>query len=232
MLSNEDAKEEKIHSQYTDLGPIAPTNSIIPDSLDDERYGDHVANHLIMLSDKGEADQHHSDGAFPMNDHGHLVSGNEHGHLLDANKHDKSVDDQLETNGSKDAYLCEEVGRASTRRLQECSEYILESLPVCVSPHKKSFSENFTEKSFIDECQVGTINSNRTKTAADSTKGNFQIQIIPFYLLLGSQMPAYNDIIPLSYDSLVTVMTCQYCFHYYQSPPPNPFLFFFLFKRI
>ncbi|KAL6192894.1 hypothetical protein ACLB2K_033980 [Fragaria x ananassa] len=170
MLSNEDAKEEKIHSQYTDLGPIAPTNSIIPDSLDDERYGDHVANHLIMLSDKGEADQHHSDGAFPMNDHGHLVSGNEHGHLLDANKHDKLVDDQLETNGSKDAYLCEEVGRASTRRLQECSGYILESLPVCVSPHKKFFSENFTEKSYIDECQVGTINSNRTKTAADSTK--------------------------------------------------------------
>ncbi|XP_050373317.1 uncharacterized protein LOC126790971 isoform X2 [Argentina anserina] len=170
ILAHEDATLEKIHSQCTDLGPIAPMKSIIPDSLDDDQYGDHVANHLISSCDKGEADQLNSDGAFPVNSHGGFVAANEHGHLLDAKKYDKSVDDQLETKGSKDAHLCEEVGRPSTGRDSKYGECIVESL--CVSAHKKSFTEEIMEKSCIDECRVGTnINSKKMNdTAVDHSK--------------------------------------------------------------
>ncbi|XP_024192657.1 uncharacterized protein LOC112196523 isoform X3 [Rosa chinensis] len=181
MPSNKDAKGKKMHTQSTDIGPIAPTKSIIPDSLDDDQNGDHVSNHLISLSDKAEPDQHNSDGAFPMNSHGHLVSSNEHshhlaanehGHLLAANEYNKLIDDQQETRGSKDACPSKEVGMASTGRLQECGQYILESLPVRATPYRKVFSEEITEKFHIDECPVGiTLSSkNMNETAVDPTK--------------------------------------------------------------
>lgn len=178
MLSNKDAIKEKMHTEITDLGPIAPTKSIIPDSLDDDPYGDHVANHLISLSEKAEADQHSSDGACPMNSHGHLVA---------ANELNKRIDDHLETSGSKDVFAQEEVGMASTGRLQECGEDILEYLPVCASPYKKVFSEEIREKSYMDECSVGiNVNSKkRNETAVELTKGNILIETGPFYSLLG-----------------------------------------------
>ncbi|XP_061995172.1 uncharacterized protein LOC133713061 isoform X3 [Rosa rugosa] len=186
MPSNKDAKGKKMHTQSTDIDPIAPTKSIIPDSLDDDQNGDHVSNHLISLSDKAEPDQHNSDGAFPMNSHGHLVSsnehghnlaGNEHGHLLAANEYNKLIDDQQETSGSNDAYPSEEVGMASTGRLQECGQYILESLPVCATPYRKVFSEEITEKFHIDECPVGiTLSSKKmNETAVDPTKETLQV---------------------------------------------------------
>ncbi|XP_040373477.1 uncharacterized protein LOC112196523 isoform X6 [Rosa chinensis] len=168
MPSNKDAKGKKMHTQSTDIGPIAPTKSIIPDSLDDDQNGDHVSNHLISLSDKAEPDQHNSDGAFPMNSHGHLVSSNEHshhlaanehGHLLAANEYNKLIDDQQETRGSKDACPSKEVGMASTGRLQEC-----ETLQVGSSDDNSNIRDSFCAEAKI----VGRSSLNAEKPSMNS----------------------------------------------------------------
>ncbi|PQP91673.1 uncharacterized protein Pyn_09746 [Prunus yedoensis var. nudiflora] len=158
LAVNNDRMEEKVYTQNSDFGSIVPTKSIVPDSLEDDQYGDHVVNHMISSSDKAEAGQDSSDPACLLNSHGLLVA---------VNGHNKSLDDHLETNGTKDIFPYNEVGMASTRGLKECDTNVSESLPVCMSPCKRVSSEEIRDKSANkDECSLGvnihSMKSNET----------------------------------------------------------------------
>ncbi|XP_020416377.1 uncharacterized protein LOC18791472 isoform X3 [Prunus persica] len=158
LAVNNDRMEEKMYTQNNDFGSMVPTKSFVPDSLEDDQYGDHVVNHVISSSDKAEAGQDSSYPACLLNSHGLLVAVNEH---------NKSLDVHLETNGTKDIFPYKEVAMASTGGLQECDTNVFESLPVCMSPCKRVFSEEIRDKSANkDECSLGvnihSMKSNET----------------------------------------------------------------------
>lgn len=185
LAVNNDQMEEKVYTQNNDFGSIVPTKSFVPDSLEDDQYGDHVVNRVITSSGKAEAGQDSSYPACLLNSHGLLVAVNEH---------NNSLDDHLETTGTEDIFPYKEVGMASTGGLQECDTNVSESLPVCMSPSKRVFSEEIRDKSVNkDECSLGVnIHSMKSnETAVDLPEGNSLIPIVLVNLLLRTQMLEY-----------------------------------------
>ncbi|PQQ04543.1 uncharacterized protein Pyn_31565 [Prunus yedoensis var. nudiflora] len=152
---NNDRMEEKVYTQNSDFGSIVPTKSIVPDSLEDDQYGDHVVNHVISSSDKAEAGQDSSDPGCLLNSHGLLVA-----------ECDTNVSESLPVCMSPYKRVSSEEIRDKSANKDECS--------LGVNIHSTKSNETAVDlpeaRKIIDDNQRGMLNSSKASQNENAVK--------------------------------------------------------------
>lgn len=160
-------KDERMHIQSTALGSgpsFEHTKSVVPDSYEDEQYGDLVTKQVILSSDIVEADQVTFDkDTCPSNTWEQLIVKN------------KPSGFHVETNGSKDILCYNEVHMTLNEKPQKGDGCVSESVLACTSHGNKILPENINSCATLDENLLGIeilSKENHLNTVPDCTEGN------------------------------------------------------------